>query len=251
MYKVAKIYLKPLSDNKDDIIENVDSLLSMMYKNGQILGEWIVETYDENYVATVITTDNDSLDEKYFNSYILKALQSFEINVEILCDDPTANDSCHCNDHSFYVLAVFPYDVTSPILCGDCGREIPLIHIPYIFNEEEHYSILSFQKLFHAVDTIWLESLSDRFSKRQIIDVNSQLNKRGIDICSDLEKKLNKLVYYYLSNPIGGWYQYEKNNKFLEKCPKCGGKFETVNNICVNKICHRCRLAFVDSHEDS
>ena len=199
MYKIAKIYFKPLIENRDIALDKIEDILWMLIKNGQILEECIVEDHNVHYIANVITTDDDSLDTKYFNQYIKNEVKNFEINVQIICDDALATDSCHCNEHSYYVLAVNPDDSSSPIICGDCGKEIPLIRIPYLYKEEEHYSILSFQRLYKSVDNIWMQSLSDRFSKRQIVDYKSQLNQRGIDICNELEKKVQKPTTYWIT----------------------------------------------------
>lgn len=249
MYKIAKITFKPLKRGAEDILDSIENIISMLHKNGQIVEGWIVEKYDQIYVANVVTTDDDSLNAEYYNQYILKEITNFDIETEIVCDDAMASDSCHCTDHSYYVLAVDPYQSSSPIICGDCGKEIPLIRIPYLYKEEEHYSILNFQKLYQAVDRLWMDSLSDRFTKRQIIDYNSQLNKRGLDVRAELERKVNKPVYYLLCNPIGGWFEFEKNNKKLEFCPKCEGEFVKLNNPYADKVCHTCRLAFI-THEE-
>ena len=245
MYKIAKIIFNPLIDDKVKEVEKIDSILSMLIKNGQILEECLVEKYDDYYVANVTIVDDDALDEKYYNQYIKDEIKNFEIDIKIICDDALATDSCHCKDHSYYILAINPYDSSSPIICGDCGKEIPLIRVPYIFNEEEHHSILNFQKIYKSVDNLWMNSLSDRFSKRQITDYKSQLNQRGIEICNELEKKIQKPVYYLLCNPIGGWFEFEKNNKELKVCPKCGGELNKLKNSYVEKICEKCRLAFI------
>lgn len=251
MYKIARIHFKPLIKERNKVIADmVDSLLHMLYLNGQIIEEWIIETRDEYYIASIITTDDDSLDSKYYNDYIRKKLANFEIRYEIICDEPMSTDCCHCRDHSYYILAVNPYENSSPIFCGDCGKEIPLIRIPYLYQEDEHWSILSFQSKYKAVDRLWIDSLSDRFTKRQIVDHKSQLNKAGMDICTELENKVKKPVYYLLGNPIGGWYEFEKNNKVLTSCPKCGGEIKKCGghfNEDLN-LCHECRLAFV-THE--
>lgn len=244
MYKVAKLIFKPRVKSEEEILDKIDAILSMLYKNGQILDNWIVESRDKCYIANVITTDDDSLDSKYYNGYILKEVENFEIDTEIICDDPMATDSCHCDEHNYYILAIYPNENSSPIICGNCGKEISLIHIPYIYKEEEHYSILNFQRTYNAVDTLWMDSLSDRFTKRQIVDYNSQLNKRGMEICAELEMKLGKPVYYLLCNPIGGWFEFEKNNKNLTACPKCNGEFSKIDNAYADKVCHNCRLAF-------
>lgn len=249
MYKIARIKFTPKTNLTEDILEKIDEVLAMLYKNGQIICDWIVEKQNSSYIANIITTDDDSLDEKYFNQYILKKIVNFDIEISIVGDDPLASDSCHCQDHSYYIFAIDPYDASSPIICGDCGKEIPLTRIPYLYNEEEHYSILNFQKTYQAVDLLWMQSLSDRFTKRQIIDHNSQLNKRGLEIRAELENKLGKPVYYLLGNPIGGWFEFEKNNKNLDVCPKCGGTFDYKKHPYADKVCHACRLAFV-THED-
>jgi len=251
MYKIAKMTLKPLVEgSKQDIAEKINSFLYLLYMNGQIIQGWIVEAYDGYYVANIITTDDDSLDCKYYNGYIRKELSDFDVHYEIICDDPMSTDCCHCDEHSYYILAVNPDDCSSPIICGDCGKEIPLIRIPYLYQEEEHSSILGFQSMYNAVDRLWMDSLSDRFTKRQIIDHKSQLNKVGIDICAELEKKILKPVYYLLGNPIGGWYEFKKNNKVLTSCPKCGGEITKCSGYFDDdlNLCHECRLAFI-THE--
>lgn len=171
------------------------------------------------------------------------------MEIEIIADDALVSDSCHCKEHSYYIISVFPDDMTSPIICGDCGREIPLIRIPYLFNEEEHYPILTFQSIYNSVDNLWMNSLSDRFSKRQIIDPKSQLNIRGLEIREELEKKTHKPVYLLISNPIGGLFEFVKNNKNLDNCPNCGGDFRFSKNSFVDKVCDKCRMAFITHDE--
>lgn len=248
MYKVAKIIVISKIINFDEKIQHLENLLFMLYKNGQILNNWIIEEYENYLEVRVTTTDDDSLDSKYYNKYILKELENFTLDITILTDDACATDCCHCHDHSYYIIAINPKDSSSPIICGDCGKEIPLVRIPYLYNEEEHYSILNFQAIYQSVDNLWMNSLSDRFTKRQIINHDSQLNKLGLNIRSELEKKVGKPVYLLIANPIGGWFEFEKNNKNLKCCPKCGGKFKLIKNFYADKVCDNCKLAFV-THE--
>lgn len=249
MYKVAKLIISSYSKNEKISTDDIDNLFSMLYKNGQILNNWIIEKYEDRFEARVTTTDDDSLDSKYFNSYIANQIKRFKVGIEIIADDALASDSCHCKEHSYYIISVFPDDMTSPIICGDCGREIPLIRIPYLFNEEEHYSILTFQSIYNSVDNLWMNSLSDRFSKRQIIDPKSQLNIRGLEIREELEKKTKRPVYLLISNPIGGLFEFVKNNKNLDNCPNCGGDFRFLKNAFVDKVCDKCRMAFITHDE--
>ena len=250
MYKIAKIKFISKIENFIDCPQKIDDLLWMLHINGQILDTWIIEKQNSFYIANVITTDNDSLDKKYFNCYILNEIKNFDIEIEIIGDDVMATDSCHCEKHSYYIFAIHPYQISSPIICGDCGKEISLIKIPYLYKEEEHYSVLNFQKTFQAVDRLWMESLSDRFTKRQFIDYNSQLNTVGLDIRDELENKLEKPVYYLLCNPIGGYFEFAKNKKNLSFCPKCNGALERINHSYADKVCPICRLAFLTQEKN-
>ena len=250
MYKVAKIIFKPCKAYLEDIADTIDGILAMLYKNGQISEGWSVEKHDQTYVANVVTTDDDSLNPKYYNQYIFKETENFDMETQIICDDSTASDSCHCLKHSSYILAVEPYISSSPVICGDCGKEIPLYKIPYLYEEKEHYTILNFQKTYQAVSHLWFDSLSDRFTKRQITDFDSQLNKRGADICNELELKVDKPVYYLLRNPIGGWFEFEKNNKSLKVCPKCGKELAKFDGRYADKVCCDCRLAFINGEQE-
>ncbi len=248
MYKIAKLTINT-SICKDKVPFLLEDLFCTLYMNGQILDNWIIEDHNDHYEARVTTTDDHSLDEKYYNQYVLDKLKDFQMDVQIIADDAYSSDCCHCEEHSYYIISVNPADASSPIICGDCGKEIPLIRIPYLYNEKEHYSILTFQSIYNSVDNLWRNSLSDRFTKRQITDYNSQLNKLGLDIREELEKKVGKPVYLFLGNPIGGLYEFEKNNKNLEACPKCGGSFRKIENDYADKVCDECRLAFITREE--
>lgn len=250
MYKIAALKLTPFASDRKEGIENVKYLLTALSNNGQILDNYMIEEHEEHYIARVITTDDDSLDKIYFNEYIKKALENLDITVTIVANDAEASECCHCKDHSYYVLINDPDTKSSPVYCGDCRREIPLIRVPTLFNEKDHYDILHYQAMYCHVVNLWMSSLSDRFTKRQITDPNSALNKAGNEICRELENKTGKPVFYLLKNPIGGWWQYEKNNIPLSSCPKCGGGFRKIDKGIVDKVCDNCRLAFWEVTDD-
>ena len=65
--RVGFIYV---NDRGEDILLTVlfriDDILWMLHQNGQIIDGWIVEKHNSSYIANVVTTDDDSLDKKYF-----------------------------------------------------------------------------------------------------------------------------------------------------------------------------------------
>ena len=92
-----------------------------------------------------------------------------------------------------------------------------------------------------------VKQVNDNLYAHEIIKIKVQDNTSMSteEICNELEKKVQKPVYYLLCNPIGGWFEFEKNNKELQVCPKCGGEFKVLKDSYVEKICDKCRLAFI------
>ena len=81
MYKIAKITFKPLNKGAEDILDSIENILSILYMNGQISEGWIVEQHDQGYIASVATTDDDSLNAEYCNRYLLKEITDFDIEI--------------------------------------------------------------------------------------------------------------------------------------------------------------------------
>ena len=125
-----------------------------------------------------------------------------------------------------------------------------MFKIPYIENSKDQLNILEYHRLYKSVSNIWINSLSDRFSKRQLTSYKSNLNQWGVEICKELEEKLGKPVYFLLNNPIGSYYQPKKNNKNLKVCPKFKGKFRWIKDGYADKVCDKCKYAFFHFDED-
>ena len=109
MYKVAKIKLIPLLEDKEESMNSLSDFLGCLLKNGQILDEYVVEDHDSYYIVTVTTTDDDSLNECYYNDYIKKEIKNFEVSYEIIANDAFCEDSCQCKDPSYYIFDDDPY----------------------------------------------------------------------------------------------------------------------------------------------
>lgn len=241
MYRVCKLNFT-IFDQTEDRKKLLEEFLSTLRMNGQILTYTIVDDGESSY-AIAVAADDDALDEGYYDCYTKKYLTRLGVAYEVLGTDVCATDCCHCGAAEYYLLRADYDEISSPVICGDCGREIPLYRIPYVFGEEEHFRILSWQEMYQRVEGLWLDGLSDRFTKRQMIDVNSQLNRQGAELCTELERKLQRPVFLYVRNPIGGWYQAEKNNRILQACPKCGKNLRTESSVSAG-LCDQCRLAF-------
>ena len=45
MYKIAKIYFKPIIKDRDIALDKIDDILWMLIKNGQILSEHLFQNF--------------------------------------------------------------------------------------------------------------------------------------------------------------------------------------------------------------
>lgn len=61
----------------------------------------------------------------------------------------------------------------------------------------------------------------------QLTYYDSQLTKRGLEICRELERKLGKPVYFLL--PVG---EFDINNtpENIVNCPRCGGDLNVLES---------------------
>ena len=225
------------TDCVEDETETLFDYLSTLYKNGQILNDYQLVKKDNTYFAFLTVPDKDALDPRYNNIYTNKYLYDIDTKLDYLGENIDIGECCCCNEPSWYMLYANYTSNESPIVCGDCGNQIPLYKIEHIMGEKEHFSILSWQKVYKSIDRIWMYCLSDIFSKRQLSDPNSQLSKDGMKICTELETVLKRPVFYFLYLP----------NKKTENCPKCGGEWKKSKRTqTVDFVCDDCRLATDD-----
>lgn len=221
----------------EDETEFLFDYLATLYKNGQILKDYQLVKTDNAYFAFLTVPNKDAIESRFNNIYTNKYLHDIETKLDYLGENVDISECCCCNESSWYMLYADYASNASPIVCGDCGHEIPLYKIQHIKSEEEHFSILNWQKAYKSVDNIWMYCLSDRFSKRQLSDPNSQLSKSGMEICTELEKVLRKPVFYFLYLP----------NKMTPNCPKCGRRWKKSKRTkTVDYVCEDCRLATDD-----
>lgn len=232
-FRMTITFKNNCAEDKADFLFNY---LSTLYKNGQILNDYQLVKKDYAYFAFLTVPDKDALDPRFNNIYTNKFIHDIETKLDYLGENIDIGECCCCSEPSWYMLYADYASNGSPIVCGDCGHEIPLYKIQHIMKEDEHFGILSWQKVYKSIDNIWMNCLSDRFSKRQLSDPNSQLSKDGMKICTELEKVLNKPVYYFLYLP----------NKITENCPKCGEKWKEIEWSKTYFVCDDCRLATDD-----
>ena len=222
----------------EEAIKPIWSFLGCLYKNGQILEEYELMELDGSLCTFVTPPEDDALKAENNNIYGNESLaivqENFIISSEFFGKNMDADDeSCNCKEPSWYMLYADHISSESPVVCGDCGKTVPLYKLPFIFDEKEHYSVLRWQWAYKSIDSLWMQCLSDRFTYRQLHNPTSQLSKDGRDICSAFEEKLGKPFFYYLFN----------SSKTSKTCPICGTDWKIYGEkTFVDYKCDKCRL---------
>ena len=228
---------QPIED-EDSAVDSLWDYLSCLYKNGQILESYEIVKSAGSFLAFATLPESDSLDEKHNNIYVSKYVESvkqlFIITVENIGENLDTMNSCLCEEGPLWYMLYSDWtDEESPVVCGNCGRSVPLYKLPHILMEDEHHGVLGWKQAYRDVDGLYIYCLSDRFTYRQMHDVNSRLSKDGRDICKAFEDATGIPFYYYLFH----------HKKTPVTCPVCGKGWKlTGDKTFIDYKCEKCRL---------
>ena len=214
--------------DREDLLEAASTLLSVWYKNGQIVSStWpMVEAASEVHAYALIA-DRDALEARFANRYGRERLEEMvkqagvPPRIAVLGRDPESLDTCSCPERPSYVLFTTYGNQESPVRCGACFLPVPLYLLPYI-RGEEHYDIISWVSDYRACDSLQLGcTVGERFGEQQMFRLGSALSQEGLEICRALEGKTGRKVYYYLHKSRGRTLGTEQRRR----CPSCGGEW--------------------------
>lgn len=218
--------------------------LGCLYKNGQILKDYLLLKNDDSYIAFATLTDNDALDGRHNNIYVAKYLDGlknlFEFSTESIGENLNTGNSCDCAEKpEWYMLYTDWTDEESPVVCGRCGKSVPLYKMPHVLGQDEHHGVLGWKEAYKDIDSLFLYCLSDRFTYRQMNALDSQLSKDGRDICKAFEEATGISFYYYLFHYQG----LSGKRKTPAACPSCGGDWKLIGKkTFIDYKCDKCKL---------
>jgi predicted nucleic acid-binding Zn ribbon protein len=228
-----------VDEPQEKILDLLGDYLDALYRNGQIRNDYVLVKNDVVYCAFTSLPERDSLDDKHTNFYVRKYVQLinkwFAVCFEYIGERHAYYEPCICENPSWYYLNT-QFFADSPVICGDCRKRRSLYRLPYIGENEDFFPLQCWQRSYLSMDQIWFNSVSDRFSYRQMNDPKSPLSKEGRGLCRAFEKATGKPFYYFL-------FYYINSRKKNICCPICGKPWQEIedDNI-VSKICKDCRL---------
>ncbi len=229
-------------DGFEAFLDELSWYFGSLIKNGQTLRNDCntIESEGE-FVTYLLAPEPDSLDMKNANTYVkasyekVLSLCRHEPTIRLLGKSSDYELSCTCQSPSWYMLYSDYTTNESPLVCGDCGKSVPLYKLPKILEEDEYYSVLSWQKAYNACDRLFMEGIAERTAYGRLSNPTSDLSILGLKICTAFENIVQKPFYYFL-------YRYYSEHKPI--CPICSEPWKLAedNNLFVDYRCKRCRL---------
>ncbi|MDE7454412.1 MAG: DUF2310 family Zn-ribbon-containing protein [Clostridia bacterium] len=245
------IELKRINDEVDvDIEEIISRFACSLESNGQILRDRITVKKDQGYDLYVTAPKCDSLESCHDSIYVKRDRELLNkyvtINVRQIGVDVDSQEYCSCEKRTTIEMQTFANDIDSVFTCCTCGKPIALYELPYLYMQDDHWYIVNWQRTYGATDTLWLDSLSDRFTGNQLVNVNSVLNKQGREIAKEISQKAGLKCYYNVFDDLTNKIKFTKiNGKTVRLCPSCGKAMKYVK-FCDDYerfICEDCMLS--------
>ena len=211
---------------------------NILRKNGQVYEGFQVVREDTAYAVYVIMPDKDALDLAFCTEETVNAVKDlaaiFLLEVIPLGEVISCESSCTCEASTWYMLYTDLSTAESPLVCGDCGKPVPLYKLPAILDKEGQSNFINWQDQFKALQSLDVYNYAHEMTEDAIYNPQSRSNKMGRALCRTLEKAKSVPVFYHL----------EQKRTAGDACPVCGKAWSrTANEEISAKLCTFCRIA--------
>lgn len=211
---------------------------NVLRKNGQVYENFQVVAEDGAYAVYVIMPGADALDLGFCTEesvqIVRKLAAIFSLKVISLGEAVSCEGSCTCEDPSWYMMYSDLATEDSPVICGDCGKPVPLYKLPAVLDKEGQSNFLNWQDQFKALQRLDAYNYASDFIDGEVYAPASRINKMGRALCRALEKAKSVPVFYHL----------EMKKASGDVCPICGREWSrTANGEISGKLCTFCRIA--------
>lgn len=218
---------------ENDLEEKVNNFVRGLLNNGQILHDYLVIKKHDGYSLYITTPKSDSLngcfDSVYGKKFREELEKYFTVAVEQIGVNTRSQEYCSCTKRTAIEMQTYAGDIDSVFTCCTCGKPIALYEMPYLDRQDDHWWIVNWQNSYDDMDGLWLDSVSDRFTGNQLVNVNSVLNKTGIEIADQIRHQTGIKVYYNVFDDLTKKVKFVKvNDKHVRLCPRCGNPMQYV-----------------------
>lgn len=251
--------LSRTNEEFETIYDDFANVTGAYFNNGQVMADgepvyfagetlvWVTQTLEK----TSFARKNDSCYVRRFREKFEKRFES-KLKFELQGENPCEANACQCKAPSKYVLFTNYVKLGSPLVCADCGYDVPLYRIPKpplpprnerpkYPEERDYYAILGWERRYQNCDSLQMAcGLGERWATRQMSDFHSELTREGREIAAKIEERTGVPTFYYLYD-----YRHVSHVQNLrEACPACGKTWTHVPEAerCFDLWCDACRL---------
>lgn len=246
LYKVIFGAVPPR--NHEDAVDAMESYLSVMFHNGQAVGEYFHVVQDGRLCAYVHLAGVNALSARFQSSYhadrMAKLMTVFGQAPQwtVIDDDAPKRDTTWTKAPFLYLFTHFD-TWQSPLCRGDNGKPIPLYRVPG--SHEDREVINSWQNTYRDYDSVWIGCGHLEIpTYREMALPGSELSQQGREICRQVEAATGIPTYYYLMR-----YWGRRKGEETRLCPGCGGCWHVATTVrrairfCDFPFrCEKCRL---------
>lgn len=246
---VAELTFECYRDTTVSAVEQaISPLIDSYYFNGQILGREFPTVMKDGYFVTRVVcpqkaalqpVNNSDIVDFYLNKLADAGLLQPKLKVQGM--DINSDSSDECQSPSWQLLYTTFVHTCSPLRCGDHFSPIPLYTTPAIANGD-FKTLLKWQQDWQACDQLQMNSATkaEFAALEQLTTSDSDLSRRGRDICQKIESLTGVPTYYYLYR-VGGSSLESENTRH---CPSCDKPWRLDNELhgVISFMCENCRL---------
>ena len=219
--------LKNRKSTPDEIGVAIDGLLASFRMNGQICGEQqpIAITH-EGYVATAMIPEKTALKRTHHNVFVRRVLKRLKNAglaepVYVIQKDLSGPFYCRCKRPHSYILYTNRLAIDPPLRCGKCSLPVSLYRIPPT-HDKEYGEIIGWASDYQSYDRLQINCRTpEQIATQELSRLDSDLSRRGREICARIYALTQTPTYYYLYREKGLSMEAERERR----CPSCGGEW--------------------------
>jgi predicted nucleic acid-binding Zn ribbon protein len=243
---LAKITFGNIRDGHDDAIDNVQTYLSALRANGQIVGDYLLKDLTMPIEAYVNVLRYNSLSDRSLTVWGKRAkkelIKHFGTQPRIhLIEKPKRAMPSWRSVKSLYLYTNM-LDPESPVKSPEFEISFPLYDFPIRPQTREYLN--RWADAYRDHDSVWIGSGALEIAAyKQLADPRSELAEEGRGYCKEIEKATGKPTYFYLYRYYG-----HRSGEENRPCPMCGHRWTVkkpsaaYNFAAFQFRCDKCRL---------
>lgn len=246
---LAELRFGPLADDpamREEQVESVDDYMSLLIKNGQVLGESLVANCESEYRLFVELSRRNALTLEAHSSWGKEARETVValLGAEpelILLDAEAGAEEAHWEGSSSLVLFTHFLDTNSPLVRGNDVKPVAVFTLPLPDSEREYLGAWAWA--YRAHDAVWFHSGDlETVAYKQLAEPTSGLAEEGRALAKQVEDATGIPTYYYLLR-----YWGRRSGENTRPCPGCGRPWEQNEEVESGRElftlrCESCRL---------